>query len=126
MGVADVDNILQIIKVNKEMDIVTYLNCINNSNMNIEDIVISKQLENTIENNFNNLKSKMEAAVVHNILQITKVNKEMDIVNDVNCIKYSKMNEEDVVISKQLENTREMNSEHLQLKMKVDGVANIF
>merc|ERR1712238_588195 len=108
-----------------EMDIVTDLDSIKNPKMNEEDGVISKPLEATTEMNSEHLKSKVEVDRVENILKITKGNKEMDIVTDLDSIKDPKMNEEDGVTLKPLEATTEMNSEHLKSKVEVDRVENI-
>merc|ERR1712238_602697 len=108
-----------------EMDIVTDLDSIKNPKMNEEDGVTLKPLEATTEMNSEHLKSKVEVDRVENILKITKGNKEMDIVTDLDSIKNPKMNEEDGVTLKPLEATTEMNSEHLKSKVEVDRVENI-
>merc|ERR1712238_469425 len=108
-----------------EMEIVTDLDSIKNPKMNEEDGVISKPLEATTETNSEHLKSKVEVDDVESILKITKENKEMDIVTDLDSIKNPKMNEEDGVTLKPLEATTEMNSEHLKSKVEVDRVENI-
>merc|ERR1712238_250437 len=108
-----------------EMEIVTDLDSIKNPKMNEEDGVISKPLEATTEMNSEHLKSKVEVDDVESILKITKGNKEMDIVTDLDSIKDPKMNEEDGVTLKPLEATTEMNSEHLKSKVEVDRVENI-
>ena len=54
----------------------------------------------------------MEVNHVESILKITKENKEMDIITDLDYIKNSKMNEEDGVILRSLEATTEMNTDH--------------
>jgi len=103
---------LKITKENKETDIVTDLDSIKDPKMNEEDGVILKPLETTTEMNPEHLKSKVEVDRVENILKITKGNKEMDIVTDLDSIKNPKMNEEDGVILKPLEATTEINSDH--------------
>ena len=114
LTVADVTNILQITKVHKEMDVVNDLTCINHSTMHEEDVIISKQLENITEMTSAQLKLKMKVDDVANILQITKVNKEMDIVNNLTCITHSTMNEDDVVISKRKTNSHLPNNEKIR------------
>jgi len=94
------------------------------------------------------LNSKVEVDDVENILNPTKENnnfseerrnnttvmfssrksidtEEMDIPNNSDSINNPKMNEEDGVISKPLEATTEMISEHLNSKVEVDDVENI-
>ena len=109
----------------EDMDIVNDSDSVKNPKMNEEAGVISRSLEATTEMISEHLKSKVEFNHVANILKITRENKEMNIVNDSDSIKNPKMNEEDGVISKPLEATTEMISEHLNSKVEVDDVENI-
>ena len=120
----------------EEMDILNNSDFIKQPKMNEEDGVIPTPLEATTELIFEHLNSKVEVDDVANILNPTKENnnlseerrknttvisssrnsidtEEMDIVNESDSIKNPKMNEEDGVISKPLEATTEMISEHL-------------